>query len=165
MLNDMLAQGGTRAIELKNAATLIRSAGEEITGVKTAFFDLSTTHTAATIVGHISRGMRSLCGENSLRQIPNRLVLKLIALKLESVNWTMAHFGDVRCKGRDVNTTSEKTEMISGRVRMTKPPRHLWASITSRSAFVSALQGIINTVNRFAHPSIWNVSEINDVLI
>lgn len=57
---------------------------------------------APTIVGHIARGMRNLCGENSLRQIPNVLVLKLVKLKLDSVNWSLAHFWDVRCKDRDV---------------------------------------------------------------
>lgn len=50
---------------------------------------------------------------------------------------------------------------------MTKPPRrpkHLWAAITSRSAFGSSMQGVIIVVYRFAHPMLWSTSDINDVL-
>lgn len=39
-LEDLLAQGGTRSIELKEASKLIRAAGEEITEVKAAYLDL-----------------------------------------------------------------------------------------------------------------------------
>lgn len=109
--------------------------------------------------------MRKLCGQNSLRHIAKLLVLKLVTLKLDSVNWSLAHFGDVRCRYRAVNTASETIELISGRIRMTKPPRHMWAAITSRTTFGAAVQGVINVVNRFAHPSLWNEIEIKDVLI
>lgn len=163
-LEDLLALGGTRAIPLQNAATLIKASGEEITGVKTAYFDISTTHTATTVIGHIARGMRTLSGESALRQIPNMLVLKLVTLRLDSSNWSLAHFGDVRVRDRALNATTETIELISGRVRMTKPPKHLWAAITSRATFGSAVEGVVSVVNRFTHPSIWSASEISDVL-
>lgn len=47
-----------------------------------------------------------------MRQIPNLLVLRLVTLKLDTVKWSLAHFGDIRIRDRAINTTSEKIELI-----------------------------------------------------
>lgn len=102
-LERQINDGGSRSIRIENAGILINAAGEEITGVSTAYTDIHCFNAAVAVKKHIAEALSPMCGEESVLQVPHLTALKLTTLRLDNGSWCLSHFGNVLYKDTTAN--------------------------------------------------------------
>lgn len=164
-LEKLTMNGGTKMIPIEKAVLLLNAVGEEVAGITTAYSDLAGLNAALSVKEHIKAIISPMCMEESLLRVPPLTALKIVSLRLDGSNWSLAHFGNVLYT--DTNTDSAAMDMIevlSGKMHLKKAPKHGWHGLTSMAAFVFAVRGLREIVESLLHPSIWDANAIEQLL-